>query len=294
VFLPLKDHNPTVRTPVVTLGLIAVNALVWLLEVSQGSQMGLFVARWGAVPYELTHGVDLVGVVDGSGIVHAPSPTPVWITAVSSMFLHGSWMHVIFNMLYLWIFGNNVEDFLGRGRFLLFYLGTGLGGLFGHLLFHASSTVPVVGASGAISGVMGAYIVLFPRARVTCLVFLLFFVTFIELPALFIIGIWVAMQVFSGLGSLSMGEAAGVAYWAHIGGFVAGWAALRFWLARDVVARRKEGAAWRKAAPAGGFFGGRTRAPGTPPPPPPRTGGPAGDPIERFLRGARRPDEGED
>ena len=122
MFLPLKDHNPTRRTPVVTMTFIAINVLVWFVELSQGNQLGLFIARWGAVPYELTHFTDLVGS-NGSGVIHVNGPSPLWITAFTSMFLHGGWMHLIFNMLYLWIFGNNIEDFLGRFRYVLFYFG---------------------------------------------------------------------------------------------------------------------------------------------------------------------------
>jgi len=276
MFLPLKDHNPTRRTPVITIALIAINVLVWLVEVGQGQEIGLFIARWGAVPYELTRFTDLIGN-EGNGIIHVTGPSPLWITAFTSMFLHGGWVHLIFNMLYLWIFGNNVEDFLGRFRFILFYFGTGLVGLLVHVALHADSIIPVVGASGAISGVLGAYLVLYPGARVTTLVFLLFFVTFIEVPALVLLGFWILMQIFSGVSSLGV-RGGGTAYWAHIGGFVVGYLALRFWLGAEHLKRnqrRQEN--WQDA------LGSDASDPDVPPAPPnPRPSG-RSDPIGRFL-----------
>jgi membrane associated rhomboid family serine protease len=147
------------------------------------------------------------------------------------MFLHGGWMHLIFNMLFLWIFGNNVEDELGRGRFILFYLLWGLFGLALHVATASSSPIPVVGASGAISGVLGAYAVLYPRARVTCLLFLGFFIQLVKVPALLLITVWTVLQIF---GAVAAGSGAGssTAYWAHVGGLAAGWSMMR-WGARD-------------------------------------------------------------
>lgn len=279
MFLPLKDHNPTRRTPVVTIALIAINVLVWFVEVGQGSQFALFVSRWGAIPYELTHMVDLVGM-DENGILQVPGPYPLWISAFTSMFLHGGWMHLIFNMLYLWIFGNNIEDFLGRFRFILFYLGTGLAALLAHVLLHPDSTIPVVGASGAISGVLGAYMVLYPGARVTTLVFLIFFVTFIEVPALVLLGFWIIMQIFSGVSSLGM-RGGGTAYWAHIGGFAIGYLVMRFWLGSGQLKRTQQRQQeWRQALDP---RESSDRGPDGPPPPPGGGSGRGGDPIRRFL-----------
>jgi len=290
MFLPLKDHNPTRGTPVVTIALIAINVLVWFVELAQGPQLGLFVARWGAVPYELTHFTDLVGSTDG-GIIQMPGPSPLWITAFTSMFLHGGWMHLLFNMLYLWIFGNNIEEFLGRLRYLLFYLGCGLAGLATHLLLHADSTVPVVGASAAISGILGAYLVLYPGARVTTLVFLIFFVTFIEVPALVLLGFWILMQVFAGVSSLGM-RAVGTAHWAHIGGFAAGYIAMRFWLGTGrLEENRARQMQWREALDPPNRQDGSDLPPrqdeanfATPPPPPGARRRATGDPISRFLQ----------
>jgi membrane associated rhomboid family serine protease len=226
---------------VLTIALIAINVLGFFVEVGQGDQMSAFVFRWGAIPWELTRARSLdhaaVETLEGLGLpvrdalapwgVDLPAPVPPWLTAVTSMFLHGSWAHLLFNMLYLWIFGNNIEDRLGRARFLPFYLGTGLAALGAHVVANPASTVPVVGASGAIGGVLGAYLALFPHARVTSLLFLGFFIRTIEVPALLLLGVWFVMQLFSGVATLGVREGAGVAYWAHIGGFAAGWLGIR-------------------------------------------------------------------
>ncbi len=304
MFLPLKDHNPTRTTPYVTVTLIALNILVFLVEMGQGQQLPQFLARWGAVPYFLLHGREAIELTGGPLIAQ---DYPGWFTAFSSMFLHGGFLHLAFNMLYLWIFGNNIEDFLGHLRFLFFYLATGLAGLLAHVLLHPAATVPVIGASGAISGVLGAYMVVYPHARVTTLVFLLFFVTFIQLPAMVLLGFWIFIQVLSGLGSLGSGQG-GTAHWAHIGGFVAGYLYLRyvFGPGRAVVARRKQamagfvppediGSGPRRPTPDPFSAHRPFRQPGQPPPPPPRVGhGPGGDPISRFLQELdRREDDDE-
>lgn len=240
MFLPLKDHNPTTRTAYVTIALIVVNCLVFFYEFAQGREMGLFIARWGATPFELTHFEDLVGNLSGTQLVHVPSPTPIHLTALTSMFLHGGWLHLGMNMLFLWIFGNNVEDFLGPVKFLGLYLLWGLFGLALHVVTQPSSPIPVVGASGAISGVLGAYLVLYPRARVTSLLFLGIFVQFIQVPAVVLITVWTAFQVIGGITSMSS-IGGGTAYWAHVGGLAAGWFMLR-WIARDHLRAR----AWAK------------------------------------------------
>lgn len=248
MFLPLRDQNPTHGTPWVTWSLVAANILLFLVELGQGAQAADFLARWGATPFELTRGQDLVGAVPGTPLVHMPGPSPLWITAFTSMFLHGGWLHLGGNMLFLWIFGNNVEEALGHLRFALFYLAGGLAGLALHVGVDPASIVPTVGASGAISAVLGAYWVLFPRARVNTLLFLGIFITVVELRAGLLIGLWVALQFLGGLSGLTASFAGGgVAYWAHVGGFVLGWAAIRHLVPKDWPLRRL-GGRWRRRA----------------------------------------------
>lgn len=248
MFLPLRDHNPTTHVPWITLGLIAVNVVVFLRELGAGPDTHLLLARWGATPYELTHLDDLVGRVQGSGLVHVEGPPLLWVTAITSMFLHGGWLHLLMNMHFLWIFGNNVEDALGSLRYLAFYLATGLLGLLAHVATDPNSIIPTVGASGAISGMLGAYLVLYPRARVTTLLFLGFFVSYIEVRAVLLISVWTLLQVLSGLVGLTVsGMAGGVAYWAHIGGFVAGYVGMRL-LFRGIVLEVHAADAWRRSA----------------------------------------------
>lgn len=241
----------------VTVAFLAINVLVFLVEVGHGSQMSAFVFRWGAIPWELTRARDLstagIDALEGLGVplrdalgqlgAQFPRPVPPWATAITSMFLHGSWPHLLFNMLYLWIFGNNIEDRLGRVRFVLFYLGTGLVALAAHVASDPSSMIPVVGASGAIGGVLGGYLALFPHARVTSLLFLGFFIRMIEVPAVVLLGVWFVMQLFSGVATLGVREGAGVAYWAHIGGFAAGWLGVRL-LARDGQRGSRRSSTW--------------------------------------------------
>ena len=242
MFFPLRDHNPTRGTPFVTIGLIAANFLFWFVELGQGERLGYFLARWGATPFELTHLQDLVGPVAGTPLVHAPGPPLLWITPLASMFLHAGWLHLLFNMHFLWIFGNNVEDALGHARFLLFYLLWGLFGLGLHVATDPDSIVPTVGASGAISGVLGAYLMLYPRARVTSLLFLGLFIQFLQVPALVLIVVWTLLQIFGGLASVGR-VGGGTAYWAHIGGLAAGYFSTR-WLARDRLAAQSLRQQW--------------------------------------------------
>lgn len=210
---PFKDSIPTERFPVVTIVLIIINSLVFLHEVSLGAGIDAFLYEYGMIPFEITHGVSLV-----------PREFPVYLTLVTSMFLHAGWLHVGGNMLFLWIFGNNVEDSMGRLRFVAFYLTCGLAAGMAQIVIDPNSQVVTVGASGAIAGVLGAYAILYPRARVTTLVFLGFFITFIELPALVVLVFWFIIQLFSGSISIYGEKAAGggVAYFAHIGGFLTG------------------------------------------------------------------------
>jgi membrane associated rhomboid family serine protease len=233
MFLPLKDRNPTLHFPVVTVSLIIANIVVFLYEFSLGSDVNAFIAAYGATPYEITQNIDMTGWYRGVPIVHEPGPPIIYLTLISSMFLHGSFFHIFGNMLYLWIFGNNIEDILGSGRFLAFYLGCGIIAALAHIVTEPQSPIPMVGASGAVSGVLGAYLISFPRARVLTLLFFFIFIRIIELPAAFLLFFWFVIQAFSGAASLSSGIASGgVAWFAHIGGFLAGALFMMFFFRR--------------------------------------------------------------
>jgi len=223
MFLPLRDNNPTIHFPVVTVGLIVVNVLVFIYELSLGPDVNAFIASYGTVPYEITHNTDLNGLSRGVSTVHQHGPPIIQLTLITSMFLHGGFLHIFGNMLFLWIFGNNIEDILGSWHFLFFYFACGLIAALTYIITQPQSTVPTVGASGAVAGVLGAYAVSFPRARVHTLVFIFLFIRVIELPAAFLLVFWFLIQSFSGLASLTGGGAhGGVAWFAHIGGFLAG------------------------------------------------------------------------
>ncbi|HPD06341.1 MAG TPA: rhomboid family intramembrane serine protease [Candidatus Bipolaricaulis sp.] len=247
--IPVRDGQPSGVVPYITIVLIVLNVAAFLYTLSYSdsrlvfldgcewettfgqsapgfdpvmyrrygrgclypvTERDQFVIRFGLIPAELWSGTDLAPTV----------PFPIWVTILTSMFLHGGWLHLLGNMLYLWIFGDNVEAALGRGRFLLFYLLTGVGGAVLQAGVSAHSTIPMIGASGAIAGVLGAYLVLFPWARVLTVVPLFIFLHFMEIPALLLLGFWFLLQLFSGLADL--GGAEGVAWFAHIGGFIAG------------------------------------------------------------------------
>jgi membrane associated rhomboid family serine protease len=210
---PLRDDNPTTKAPIVTIGLIVVNVLVFLYQVSLGPRGGqLFVYQYGAIP----------AVVVGTESLPARiGAVPPLLSLFTNMFLHGGWMHLIGNMWYLWIFGDNIEEAMGRVRYIIFYLVTGFLASISHVLSNIGSTIPSIGASGAISGVLGAYLLLYPRARVLTLIFLGWFIRLIYIPAGFVLGFWFVLQLLSG--GMSAGQdVGGVAFWAHIGGFVAG------------------------------------------------------------------------
>jgi len=213
--LPIRDDQPTRTFPLVTLLLILANALVWLLEISLGGGEALksFYYRYAFIP----------GVLTGAYQTPTGAIAPYFLSILTSMFIHGSWSHVLGNMLFLWIFGNNIEDYLGHGKYLLFYLVGGLVAALFHMLSGPSSRIPTIGASGAVAAVMGAYFFLFPRAKVQTLVFLL--ITSVRIPAWIFLGIWFVMQVFEG----AYGAAQGVAVWAHVGGFLFG--LLAAWIA---------------------------------------------------------------
>ncbi len=201
---PIRDHNPSQTTPVVTTALIIVNVIVFLLTLpyfgSQESLAALY-SRWALIPAEVTANGD-------------------WTPIFTSMFLHGGFLHIIGNMLFLWIFGDNMEDAFGHVGFLLFYLASGVGAALVHIMMAPYSTVPTIGASGAIAGVLGGYLLLYPRARVDVLIFLFIFVTIVSLPAWFMLGFWFLLQLLnSAAADPNMG---GVAYWAHTGGFLFG------------------------------------------------------------------------
>ena len=218
--IPLKDRNPRSTTPVVTLTLIVVNTLAFLYELTLPERLEQsFMMSYAMVPARLTH------------LLAAPH-VPLQIALLpflTSMFLHGGWLHLIGNMWFLWVFGDNVEDRLGHVSYLVFYLVCGFGAGLAHVLANLGSNVPSLGASGAISGVLGAYIVMFPRARVLTLVPLIIFWFTVDIPAFVILGYWFVIQFFSGVSTLGSRAGGGVAYWAHIGGFVIGTILVTMW-----------------------------------------------------------------
>jgi membrane associated rhomboid family serine protease len=255
--IPVKDNIPTLRFPIVTVALIVINIAVfaWQLTLSSApgssasphipglSQSDEVTLEYGAIPYRLLHPGSDCGV-SGQGVVcrgqqgyvasrKLDSP-PWWATVFTSMFLHGGILHIAFNMLFLWIFGNNVEDSMGRPRFIAFYLLGGVVAAYTQALLTASSTVPAIGASGAIAGVLGGYLLLFPRARVLTVVLIILFVTIIEVPAAILLVIWFVLQFLPALGQVTTTAAGGegVAYWAHVGGFAFGLVAIKLFANR--------------------------------------------------------------
>src|SRR5262249_51006521 len=214
-FLPMGDDNTERRlTPFVNYALIGINVLVFLYQLANPE----FTLGYSVVPAEITQGRDIVGPVQGvKGLYLAHSPSPIYLTMLSSMFMHGGWLHLGGNMLYLWIFGDNVEDRMGHLKYLIFYLLCGFLASATHIFFSPNSQIPSLGASGAIAGVLGAYLVLFPRQGVRVIQFGII----TEVPALIVIGLWGLLQFISGFGSLGS-SGGGVAYMAHVGGFVAG------------------------------------------------------------------------
>jgi len=212
---PLRDTIPSRTFPLVTIAIITVNTLVFLYELSLGPHLQDAMYVFGMTPALLTGQVEVAGTM------------PVWWphgTLITSMFMHGGWMHLIGNMYFLWIFGDNVEDWLGRWRYLLCYVTSGVLASLAHLLMHWDSIVPTVGASGAIAGVLGAYMMLYPRARVVTFLTLGFFVELVEVPAVLFLGLWVLIQFFNGfLSSAVLGSGTGgIAWWAHVWGFLIG------------------------------------------------------------------------
>jgi membrane associated rhomboid family serine protease len=244
--IPLRDDNPTDRTPVITLVFLAANVLAFLWQIDVwalpaalesgdlldfvGERLQETAFRGGVVPYEILTFTD----------IDLPAIVPPPLTILTSMFLHGGLMHIAANMLFLWIFGNNVEDALGRGRFIVFYVACGVAAALVQVVASTMTgdlEIPMVGASGAIAGVLAAYMVLFPHARVTTLVIIVFFIRIFPVPAGFFIGLWFLLQLLS----VAFGANTGIAFFAHIGGFVAGWLLVKImgrrptWRARRVV-----------------------------------------------------------
>jgi membrane associated rhomboid family serine protease len=213
MFFPLKDENPTKTFPYMTIFLIAVNCLIHFIKFAMGRYGSYIVAGYGVVPFEITRAVDIDPKV----------PFGPYITLVTSLFLHGSFWHLLGNMWFLWIFGNNIEDIEGHFKFLVFYLLGGVAASMLQILLNASSTVPIIGASGAVSAVLGAYVLKFPRARVKTLLFIFIFITIINVPAVTFIGIWFFIQLLSSIGT----SGSNVAWFAHIGGFIFGLATVK-------------------------------------------------------------------
>jgi membrane associated rhomboid family serine protease len=219
---PLRDDVPTSITPYITYGLIGANIGIFLYQLTLNQQqLQEFFYSAAVVPCQLS------GNIVGRCPIPTPQQLPEWMTLISSQFLHGGFLHIAGNMLFLWIFGNNVEDRLGHVKFLIFYLTCGVLAALSQWFFSPNSTIPSLGASGAIAGVMGAYILRYPQARVLTLVFLGFFVTTLQIPAIFFLGLWFVQQALYGIASLQVPsnigmESGGVAYWAHAGGFVFG------------------------------------------------------------------------
>jgi membrane associated rhomboid family serine protease len=244
--IPLKDNIPTRRFPFVTVALILANVIVYILAVRHGGSLisgpdDYEVVKYGSIPFALTHCLTHDEVIRGSQLVCATGPhaggLPTWATAFTAMFMHASIVHIGGNMLFLWIFGNNVEDAMGPVKYFLFYVVGGLAALALQVAVSPDSTAPTLGASGAIAAVLGGYILLYPRARVLTLVFIILFFTVIELPALVVLGIWFAEQAVFGAVGLTdpTGGAGGVAYFAHVGGFVFGLATVKL-----LATRRKQ------------------------------------------------------
>jgi membrane associated rhomboid family serine protease len=274
---PFKDNIPTQTFPWVTVALIALNVLVFgwqLLQpsdtastpqlarqgVSERDQVAL---EYGAIPYRITHpgsdcGVAVAGATQEVICEGAPRPAAFpqqgyphnldqaawWVTLITSMFMHAGFLHIAGNMLFLWVFGNNIEDSMGHGRFLVFYLLAGLVAVYGQALLDIDSTLPTIGASGAVAGVLGAYALLHPRAKVLTMIFIVFFFTFIEIPALILLAAWFILQFVPAIGQLAspdLAEGGGVAYFAHVAGFAFGLAAIRLFARRDRPAAELEG-----------------------------------------------------
>lgn len=222
--IPLRDVNPREKFPFVTYTIIFLNVLIFFYEISLGKNLENFFNNFGVVPLRFVR-----------DLLSSPFDIFNFIPLFSSMFLHGGFLHLIGNMLSLWIFGDNVEDKMGHLFYLIFYFFSGIGASVAHILFNLSSPIPTIGASGAIAGVMGAYFFFFPRARVLTLIPIFFFFQLVEIPAFVFLGLWFFLQIFSGTLSLGSSSSGGVAWWAHIGGFIFG-----FLIARLLFFKKKK------------------------------------------------------
>lgn len=225
--IPLRDSTPSGSVPFVTITIIVLNSLMFLYELSLGPRLDSFVTSYGVTPLKIVEFYRF----KGGFLDNVLEPM------FASIFMHGGWLHLIGNMWFLWIFGDNIEDRLGHGKYLLFYILCGIGATLIHVAFHPHSKLPIIGASGAISGVLGAYLISYPHARVYTLLIIFFFIRFVEIPAFVFLIIWLGFQFLSGASELGAAqEVAGVAYWAHMGGFVVG--ILLLWIMPKNPARR--------------------------------------------------------
>jgi len=215
--IPYRDDNPTQTFPFVTIGLIVINCLIFLWEFVSPMEEARIAYLYGAIPNSLIS-------------LETTQPIHPALTVFTSMFLHGGFLHLAGNMLYLWIFGNNIEDSIGHFRFILFYLFSGIMAAYGHALTESQSTIPMIGASGAVSGILGAYLLLFPHAKVYTILFFGFFWQIVRIPAIIVIGFWIVIQIINGIVSKGMLNQGGVAWFAHIGGFLAGILTIKLWL----------------------------------------------------------------
>ena len=238
--IPIKDYaGPRRRLPWVTWGLIAVNVVVFLYQISLGANAQEFIFAYSVVPVALTHGIPQTSLPGVPAHIPFHTPSPVYLTLITAMFLHAGWLHIGGNMLFLYIFGDNVEDRMGHIPYLLFYLFCGALAAGAHLLTDWTSATPTLGASGAIAGVLGAYLIMFPRRRVLTLIFF-FIITWVYLPAVVVLGAWFILQLYSGVGSIATNVSAGggVAYFAHIGGFAFGALMALLFFPKEGFARR--------------------------------------------------------
>jgi membrane associated rhomboid family serine protease len=210
--IPIRDRNPSGTFPYITIGVICLNVAVFLFQLSLGQRIDAFLFQFGVIPIRVIHYADIPDV----NIMDAYFPF------FSYMFLHGGFIHLIGNMWYLWIFGDNIEDMLGRLKFIIFYLVCGIGAAAIHVYFNSWSGIPCIGASGAVAGVLGAYMVSFPKAKVLVVLPLFIIWQIVELPAIVVLGFWFLIQFFSGTAAITTVEGGGVAWWAHIGGFIIG------------------------------------------------------------------------
>lgn len=247
---PVRDDNPPLSVPYATIALVIVNALVWALLQGLGGepQLSRSICRLALIPAELLGYADAgTRIPLSENLSCTIGVSNSWHTLLSSMFAHGGWMHILGNMWFLWIFGNNVEDSMGHGRFIVFYLLCGLAAAATQIAVNPESVVPMVGASGAIGGVMGAYILLFPRVNVHMLIILGFYITTVAVPAVFMLGYWFLLQLLSGVSTMNA-AGGGVAFWAHAGGFIAG--AILVLLFRDPERlARHPFVGWKKPSP---------------------------------------------